>query len=133
MALIFLSMLGVHEQEASQLLAGASIALYAITYVALFALPLFGNRALRSGLPVWVKVASLAGLASSLVSLVIGIYPIVNVTSRLEYALKISNVVVLSDVADVVNYRAGHKRAKVLSLARAAAQDEDENLTMDRP
>lgn len=35
MALILLSMLGVREQEASQLLAAASIALYAIAYVAL--------------------------------------------------------------------------------------------------
>ena len=121
MALIFLSMLGVHEQEASQLLAGASIALYAITYVALFALPIFGSRALRSALPVWVKVASLAGLASSLVSLVIGIYPIVNVTSRLEYALKISSVVVLANIAGVVVYRAGRKRAARLTHTASAA------------
>src|SRR5262250_2390714 len=42
MALIFLSMLGVREQEASQLLGASSIALYAIAYVALFALPLIG-------------------------------------------------------------------------------------------
>jgi amino acid transporter len=131
MALIFLSMLGVHEQEASQLLAGASIALYAITYVALFALPIFGSRALRSALPAWVKVASLAGLVSSLVSLAIGIYPIVNVTSRLEYALKISSVVVLANIAGVVIYRAGRKRAARMHLARAAAQDE--TLTMDQP
>jgi len=131
MALIFLSMLGVHEQEASQLLAGASIALYAITYVALFALPIFGSRALRSALPVWVKVASLAGLASSLVSLVIGIYPIVNVTSRLEYALKISSVVVLANIAGVVVYRAGRKRAARVHLARAASQHE--SFTIDQP
>ena len=129
MALIFLSMLGVHEQEASQLLAGASIALYAITYVALFALPLFGSRALRSALPAWVKVAALAGLVSSLVSLVIGVYPIVSVTSRLEYALKISSVVVLANIAGVVIYRAGRKRAARVHHARAAGQDE--NLAAD--
>ena len=131
MALIFLSMLGVHEQEASQLLAGASIALYAITYVALFALPLFGNRALRSALPAWVKVAAVAGLISSMVSLVIAVYPIVNVTSRLEYALKISTVVVLANVAGVVIYRAGHKRAARVHLARAASQHE--SFTIDQP
>src|SRR5215469_7336996 len=62
MALILLSMMGVREQEAYQLLAGASIALYAIAYVALFALPLLGNRALRNALPAWVKVLSLGGL-----------------------------------------------------------------------
>ena len=121
MALIFLSMLGVREQEASQLLAGASIALYAIAYVALFALPLFGSRALRSALPAWVKVAALLGLISSLVSLVIAVYPIVNVTSRLEYALKISAVVVLANVAGVVIYRVGRKRAARLALAASTS------------
>jgi amino acid transporter len=131
MALIFLSMLGVHEQEASQLLAGASIALYAIAYVALFALPLFGSRTLRSALPIWVKVAAMAGLISSLVSLAIAVYPIVNVTSRLEYALKISAVVVLANVAGVVIYRAGRKRAARMHLARAAAHDQ--TLTIDQP
>jgi hypothetical protein len=131
MALIFLSMLGVREQEASQLLAGASIALYAITYVVLFALPLLGSRALRSALPVWVKAASLCGLVSSLVALVVTVYPIVNVTSRLEYALKISAVVALSNLAGVVIYRAGRKRAELLHFARTAAHDE--NLTAGRP
>jgi amino acid transporter len=123
MALIFLSMLGVREQEASQLLAGASIALYAITYVVLFALPLLGSRALRSALPLWVKLASLCGLVSSLVALVVTVYPIVSVTSRLEYALKISAVVVLANLAGVVIYRAGRKRAGRLVFERAAAQD----------
>jgi len=109
MALILLSMMGVHEQEASQLLAAASIALYAIAYVALFALPLLGSRALRRALPTWVKVAALAGLISSLVSLVIAVYPIVNVTSRGEYAAKIAAVVVISNLAGLLIYRAGHR------------------------
>jgi hypothetical protein len=43
MALILLSMLGVRVQEASQLLANASIAHYALAYVGLFALPLVGR------------------------------------------------------------------------------------------
>jgi len=109
-ALILLSMMGVREQEASQLLGAASIALYAIAYVALFALPLLGNRALRTALPAWVKVAALAGLISSVVSLAIAVYPIVDVTSRVEYAAKICAVVVLSNIAGVLIYRAGRRR-----------------------
>src|SRR5579864_8836775 len=57
MLLIFFSMLGVREQEASQLLTAASIVHYAIAYVALFALPILGSPALRNALPVWVRVA----------------------------------------------------------------------------
>jgi amino acid transporter len=112
MALILLSMMGVREQEASQLLAAASIALYAIAYVALFALPIFGSPALRNALPAWVKLAALAGLISSLISLVIAVYPIVDVTSRGEYAAKISAVVVLSNLLGVLIYRAGHRRSR---------------------
>jgi amino acid transporter len=110
MALILLSMMGVREQEASQLLAASSIALYAVAYVALFALPLFGNRALRNALPTWVKLAALGGLISSVISLAIAVYPIVDVTSRGEYALKISAVVVVSNIAGVLIYRAGQRR-----------------------
>src|SRR6476646_5668466 len=110
MLLILLSMLGVREQEASQLLAAASIALYAITYVALFALPLAGSRALRDALPAWVKLMALAGLVSSVVSLAITVVPIVDVTSRGLYAAKICTVVVLSNALGVVIYRVGQRR-----------------------
>ncbi|HLJ25168.1 MAG TPA: APC family permease [Candidatus Angelobacter sp.] len=110
MALILLSMMGVREQEASQLLAAASIALYAIAYVALFALPLLGSRALRNALPAWVKLVALGGLISSVISLVIAVYPIVDVTSRGAYAAKICAVVVVSNLAGVLIYRAGQRR-----------------------
>jgi glutamate:GABA antiporter len=115
MALIFLSMLGVREQEASQLLAAASIAHYAIAYVALFALPLLASRALRSALPLWVKLTALVGLVSSVVSLAIAVYPIVDVTSRGAYAAKICVVVVASNIAGLIIYRTGQKRRGRLS------------------
>jgi amino acid transporter len=109
MLLIFFSMLGVREQEASQLLAGASIALYAITYVALFALPLLGRRTLRSALPLWVKILSLVGLISSVVSLGIMVYPIIDVADPGMYAAKICAVVVVTNVLGVAIYKAGRK------------------------
>jgi amino acid transporter len=109
MVLIFFSMLGVREQEASQLLGAASIAHYAIAYVALFALPLFGSYALRA-LPGWVKLVALVGLISSVISLVIAVYPIVDVTSRGEYAAKICLVVAVSNISGVLIYRAGLRR-----------------------
>jgi glutamate:GABA antiporter len=125
MVLILLSMLGVREQEASQLLAGASIALYAITYVALFALPLFGSRTLRNALPAWVKLMALAGLISSVVSLVITVYPIVDVTSSGAYAAKICAVVVLTNALGVTIYRVGQKRRRLSSTQppRAASAE----------
>jgi hypothetical protein len=112
MAVILLSMLGVHEQEASQLLLNASIVHYAIAYVALFALPVFGSRHLRSALPGWLKIAALAGMAASAVALLMAVYPVVDVVSRASYAAKISGVVVLTNIAGVALYRAGKRRSR---------------------
>lgn len=107
MALILLSMLGVREQEANQTLAEASVAHYAIAYVGLFALPLVGHSALRARLPRWVKVVAGAGLLSSLISLFIAVYPIVDVVSRSAFAAKICAVVAVSNGVGVLIYRAG--------------------------
>ena len=104
-ALILLSMMGVREQEASQLLTSASAAHYAIAYISLFAIPLAG--ALRFQMPLWLKIASAAGVLSSLISVSIAVYPIVDVVSRGTYAVKISLVVLLSNLAGAWIYRAG--------------------------
>jgi amino acid transporter len=110
MALTVLSLMGVQEQEASQLLGNASIVHYAVAYAALFALPLFGTKNLRSSLPGWLKIASAAGLLSSLIALLISVYPVVDVVSKAEYAAKISGVVVVSNMLGVLIYRAARAR-----------------------
>jgi glutamate:GABA antiporter len=108
MLLILLSMLGVHEQEANQLLANASIVHYAITYCALFLIPLVG--ALRIGVPGWLKAAAVCGLFSSAIAVFISVYPIVDVVSRVSYATKIAAVVLLANAAGVLIFRAGQRR-----------------------
>jgi amino acid transporter len=107
--LLLLSMLGVRAQETMQLLLNASDVHYGITYVALFALPLFSAPAFRSGLPPWLRVVSLAGLLSSLIAVCIAIYPIVGVSSRLSYAAKIAGAVLLSNLLGVIVYRSRRK------------------------
>ncbi len=109
MAVILLSMLGVREQEASQVLTNASIVHYAIAYVALFAIPVFGAARLRAAIPAWVKILSAAGLGASAVSLFIAVYPVVDVVSRTAYAAKIGGVVVLTNILGVALYRAGRR------------------------
>ncbi|MFI4981568.1 MAG: APC family permease, partial [Nevskiales bacterium] len=105
MGMILLSLLGVGEQESQQLLVMSSDVHYAIAYVALFALPLMGSAALRARLPGWLKLAAGAGLLSSLVALVISVYPIVDVVSRAAFAGKISAVVVVTNMLGVLIYR----------------------------
>ena len=110
MGLILLSLLGVKEQEANQLLTAASIVHYSIVYVALFAIPIFGSAALRRQLPPWVKASAWAGLVSSLVALCISAYPVVDVVSRAAFAAKICAVVAISNMGGVLLYRAGQAR-----------------------
>src|SRR5262249_47389443 len=98
------SLVGVGDQESSQLLAATSVVHYAIAYAALFALPLAG--ALRHQIPAWVKVASAAGLFSSLVALGISVYPVVDVVSRVAFAAKIAGVVMVTNLLGLLLYRA---------------------------
>jgi amino acid transporter len=107
MFMILLSMLGVEEQEASQLLSNASVVHYALAYIALFALPLVG--ALRLRVPWWLKAAAAAGLFASVISLTIAVTPIVDVVSRQAYATKIVGLVLLTNAAGMVIFRAGQR------------------------
>jgi amino acid transporter len=111
MALIVLSLVGVQEQESSQLLTNASIVHYAVAYIALFALPLVGARALRAKLPAWLKVVSAAGALACLVALLIAVYPVVEVVSKASYAAKITAVMVISNMTGILIYRAGSRRS----------------------
>ena len=113
MILIVLSMTGVREQEASQLLTISSVALYAIVYIALFAIPVFG----RLNLPGWLKPIAWTGLAASAVSLFFAVYPIVDVTSKSSYVMKIASVVVISNLAGLAVYWPG-RRAAVQTMSR---------------
>jgi amino acid transporter len=112
MFLTLLSMLGVREQEASQLLAMCAVVHYAIAYIALFALPFMGGHAFRAALPGWVKALAVAGFLASLISLLIAVYPIVDVTSRSEYAGKICGVVMVANMAGVLIYRGAGRWSK---------------------
>jgi amino acid transporter len=108
MLLVLLSMLGVHEQEASQLLMITSVALYAIAYMALFAIPLFG----KLNMPGWIKPIAAAGFLASAVSLFFAVYPIVDVVSKAAYAGKILAVVAMANLAGVAVYRMGRRKTR---------------------
>lgn len=100
--LVILSTAGVHEQEAMQLLQNATTAHYAISYVILFAIPLFASQ--KFSLPAWLGWASIGGLASSLIAVFIAVYPVIDVPSPVSYACKIAGVVLVSNMLAVLIY-----------------------------
>ena len=104
MALLIMASAGVHAQEAYQVLSNASLTHYELMYMAMFAIPLVGATSLRRSLPRWLKCVSLAGLCASLFSLLISIYPFVNVLNPLEYGVKIAGTVLVSNAVAVTFY-----------------------------
>lgn len=107
-ALIFVILLassfGVHAQEAFQVLGNASQMHYGVAYIAMFAIPLVGNRQLRKYLPVWLKVTSVSGLAATLFSMLVVLYPFVSVVNAWAYAVKIGGTLLVSNLIGVTFY-----------------------------
>ena len=103
--LVVLGSVGVHAQEAFQVLSNASLTHYELMYMAMFAIPLVGTAALRESLPGWLKWVSLAGFCASLFSLLVSVYPFVDVVNPLGYAAKIAGTVVISNAVAAVFYK----------------------------
>jgi amino acid transporter len=97
LGMVLLANVGVHAQEAFQVLTNASETHYEIAYLAMFAIPVVGSMALRQQLKWWLKWVSLVGFCATLFSLLISAYPFVNVVSPLAYAAKIVGAVVFSN------------------------------------
>lgn len=104
LALGLISLIGVNEQEAFQLLDNAGGVFYASTYMVLFAIPLVGMKAFGMTAPWWLKVACASGFLVSLVYIGFTIVPIINVESRLTFALKIIGVVIVANLVGSIIY-----------------------------
>jgi amino acid transporter len=104
-SLILLATIGVHAQEAFQLLSNASLTHYELAYMAMFAIPIAGALWLRTQLPRWLKFVALAGFCAALFSLLISVYPIVDVVNPLAYAAKIAGTVLTSNLIALLFYR----------------------------
>ena len=88
-AIASLSLIGVGHAEAFQLLFNTSGIFYALTYVVMFAIPLFGLRGVEPRPPVWLRLASWSGLLMTLLYIVLSVFPIIKVESVSTFALKI--------------------------------------------
>jgi len=96
-ALSIAGLIGVGKQEAFQLLWNASAIFYALTYLVMFSIPLFG-RSDGQAPPLWLRASALSGFAMTLLFVVLSILPIVQVQSRVLFALKISSLIVLTNI-----------------------------------
>jgi amino acid transporter len=103
--MLALCSVGVHAQEAYQLLSNASLAHYELAYLAMFAIPLAGAVTLRRTMPWWLKGTSAVGFCATLFSLLISAYPFVDVVNARTYAAKIIGTTAVSNLAGLTFYK----------------------------
>jgi len=96
--LSLVGLIGVGKQEAFQLLWNASGLFYALTYLALFALPLVGLRGAAQRPPLWLKLSALSGLLMTVLYVGLSIVPIIEVESRVLFAIKIGGLIVITNI-----------------------------------
>jgi len=98
------SLSGVHAHEAFQLIDNAGGVFYALTYLVLFAIPLFGMKALGVKAPWWLKIACASGFIVTLIYIRYSIVPITNVEDLLSFGMKIIITVVIANIVGVGLY-----------------------------
>jgi amino acid transporter len=108
--LLILANIGVHAQEAFQVLTNASITHYELSYMAMFAIPLAGTVTLRARLPRWLRWTSIMGLIATLFSFIISAYPFVDVVNPRAYAAKILGTTLISNIIGYTFYRTRNRR-----------------------
>jgi len=112
-AMSVMSLVGVGQAEAFQLMFNASGIFYGITYLVMFAIPLVGLRGVTPRPPGWVKAAAASGLAITVLYTVLSLFPIIRVASVAAFALKITLVIVLLNLVGVGILVAGKRRSEL--------------------
>jgi len=117
-ALSTLGLIGVGKQEAFQLLWNSAGIFYALTYLAMFAVPLLGLRGGSVPPPWWVRLCAASGLLMTVLYVTLSVLPIIPVGSRTIFAMKIVGLIVVTNLVGLVLFASGRRR----EAARAGAE-----------
>jgi amino acid transporter len=113
LTIAMLGLIGVGQAEAFQLLFNAGGTFYALTYVVMFAIPLFGLRGVTPKPPVWLKVLSASGLLMTILYVVMAVFPIIKVESVETFALKISGLILGANVVGFAIFLSAGRRRRL--------------------
>jgi amino acid transporter len=115
---------GVGRQEAYQMIQSASIIFYALSYLAMLLIPLIGLRGTGVRIGAGLKLAAVSGFMMTLLNVALSIFPIVEVKSRLQFAGKISGVIIVGNAIGLAMFIiAGRSRGAPEAAATAASAD----------
>jgi amino acid transporter len=113
LVIAMLSLIGVGQAESFQLLFNAGGTFYALTYVVLFAIPIFGLRGLKPRPPIWLRVAATSGLIMTLGYVVLAVFPIIKVASAASFALKISLLIIGANVVGALIFLNAQRQRRI--------------------
>jgi len=110
MVIAVLVLWGVHADEAFQIIDNAGGVFYALTYLVLFAIPLFGMKALGVRSPWWLRIACASGFLVTLIYIRFAIAPITDVANPLSFALKVIALVLIANAIGITIYVLGKRK-----------------------
>ncbi len=102
---------GAGQQEAFQLLQNASGIFYALAYLAMFALPLFGSQKKLLKPPLWLQAASVSGFLMTAMYLVLSLFPIIDVPQPWLFTTKVGGFILACQVVAALLYYSYRRRA----------------------
>ena len=109
-----LGLLGVGKQEAFQLLWNSAGIFYGLTYLAMFAIPLWGLKRAGVAPPLWVKFCAASGLAMTLLYVGLSVLPIITVDNPSVFALKITALILVANLIGIALYLSGRRTQRAL-------------------
>jgi glutamate:GABA antiporter len=111
---------GVGEQEAYQLLQNAAGSFYAIAYLVMFAVPIFGLRGVKPRPSPWLKLASGSGFLMTLLYVVVSVFPIVHVKSQASFTAKVGGVIIAANILGAAIFIFAERRRRARDLGADA-------------
>jgi amino acid transporter len=114
-----LSLIGVGQAEAFQLIWNAGGIFYALTYLVMFAIPLIGLRGITPAPSIWLKITSLSGLLMTALYCALSIFPIIQVASVTTFALKILLVLVVANAIGIALYVSARRKPVGVAVTEA--------------
>lgn len=113
---------GVGKQEAFQLLWNASAIFYGLTYLVMFAIPIAGLSRAAERTPTWIRLAAASGFLMTLLYVTLSVLPIVTVTSRLVFALKICGVIAVTNAIGLAIYARNARSASSVASGSSSGR-----------
>jgi amino acid transporter len=106
---LILGSAGVGSQEAVQLMSNSGVILYALAYVLLFSIPLLGHG---ERAPWMVRIAAVSGLLTTLLYVVLSLFPVINVVNPLGFTLKVGGTVLAVNAAGTLYFVYARRRIR---------------------